>query len=277
MVRCLDFNDVYHGITPCHPSENIPVALAVAERQHTPGKDLLTAIVLGYEIQCRFADTIPLDRLGWLHVSLGGFVVPLVAGRLLGLNLEQMVNAVGIAGSTNHTFRSRGPRTMLKAMGFPLVAQSGIMAALLAREGLTGPRAIIETFNRQIAKDADLAPLVESGKDFRILHSSIKPNAAAGKIQPSLTVLFSLARQHGIKADEVAQIVVRTYALAAGDAAQPEAYQPQSREAADQSLPYCLAMALMEGALGPDQFREGRWKDPEGPLLDVEGARDGGS
>jgi 2-methylcitrate dehydratase len=263
MVRCLDFNDVYHGITPCHPSENIPVALAVAERQRGTGRDLLIAVVLGYEFQCRFTDAIPLDRLGWLHVSLGGFVVPLVAGRLLGLNPDQMANAVGISGSMNHAFRPRGPRTMMKAMGYPLVAQNGIHAALMAQEGLTGPRAIIETFNHQIAKDCDLTPIIEGGKGFRILQSSIKPNAAAGKIQPPLTALFSLIKQQGIKADDVAQIVVRTYAFAAGDAAQPEAYQPQNREAADQSLPYCLAMALMDGELGPDQFKEGRWKDPK--------------
>lgn len=263
MVRYLDFCDVYHGLTPCHPSENIPAALAVGEREHSSGREVMLAIVLGYEFECRFTDAVPLDRLGWHHVTTGGYVVPLVAGRLLGLSKEQMVNAVGISGSTNHTFYGRGQITMMKAMGYPLASQNGINAALMARKGITGPRSIIETFNRTVARDVDLTPLTKGGSDLRILHSSIKPYAAAGMIQSPLTALFAIVKQHGIKPDDVDQIQLRTYEFATAHAAQAEAYRPETRESADHSLPYCIAIALIEGALGTDQFRNERWKDPE--------------
>jgi 2-methylcitrate dehydratase len=190
-------------------------------------------------------------------------VVPLVAGKLLGLDREQMVNAVGISGSTNHALRTPGSRSMMKAMGFPLVAKNGIDAVLMAQKGLTGPKSVIETMNHTIGHDADLTPLIRGGEKLRILSSKIKPYAAAGKIQPSLTALFSLLERHSIQAEEVEAVTVRTYEVARAQVAAPEAYQPANKESADQSLPYCIAVALIERALGPRQFREGRWRDPQ--------------
>jgi 2-methylcitrate dehydratase len=264
MVRYLDFGDVYRGLSSCHPNENIPAALAVGERQHSTGKEVLVATILGYEIQSRFTDTIPIK--GWHPTTLGGYVIPFIAGKLLGLSEKQMVNAVGISGSTNHTFYGRGQLTMMKAMGYPLATQNGINAALMAQKGLTGPRSIIEAFNHTIGHDADLTPLLKGGEKLKILESSMKPYAAAGMMQPPLTMLFPLIKQHGIRAEDVEGINLQTYEFAT-HAAQPESYKPETRESADHSMPYCIAIALMEGELSPDQFRGEKWKDPK--VLDL--------
>jgi 2-methylcitrate dehydratase len=260
MVRYLDFGDVYRGLSSCHPSENIPAALAVGERQHSTGKEVLVATVLGYEVLSRIIDAIPLK--GWSPVSLGGYVVPFIAGKLLGLSEKQMVNAVGMSGSTNHTFFGRGPLTMMKAMGYPLATQSGINAVLMAQKGFTGPGFIIEALNHTIGRDADLTPLLKGGEKLKILESSMKPYAAAGMMQAPLTMLFSLIKSHGIGAEDVEEINLKTYEFAT-HASQPSAYQPETRESADHSMPYCIAIALIEGELSPDQFRGDKWKDPK--------------
>ena len=267
MVRYLDFDASYSSLGPCHPSENIPTALAVGERQHSTGKEVIVAIVLGYEFQVRFTDTIPFERLGWHHVTTGGYITPLIAGKLLGLDEEEMVNAVGISGSTNHTLYLYGPGsgqiTMMKAMEYPLTSQNGINAALMAQKGLTGPSTIIETLNHTIAQDADLTPLLKGGENLRILNCAIKPYPASGPIQSALTALFKLVKQHGITFEDVEEMYLRTYENATAHAAHPEAYKPETRETADHSLPYCLAVGLKEGDLGPDQFRGEKWKDPK--------------
>ena len=140
MVRYLDFMDIYFNVDTPHPSENIPAALAVAEREHRGGKDALLAAFIGFEVQGRFADWIPCHKLGWHHVTMGGYTVPLVAGKLLGLSESELANAMGIGGCSNNTTDYvHGQISMIKALGYPFGAQRGIEAALLAQKGFTGP------------------------------------------------------------------------------------------------------------------------------------------
>ncbi len=271
MVRYLDFMDIYFSVDTSHPSENIPTALAVGEREHSSGKEVLQAVVIGFEVQGRFTDAIPLLSLGWHHVTVAGYTTPIVAGRLLGLNEEQMVHAIGISGSHNHALmgiigvgeKGHGQISMMKAIGYGFGSQSGITAALLAQKGFTGPATIIESFNRVIADNMDLTPITKGSKKMRILDTCIKPFAAEFMTHTPLEALLELVKKHGIKAEDVAEINLRTHELATYILAQPEAYTPQSRETADHSLPYCLAVGLIEGDLGPEQFQRQQWKDPK--------------
>ena len=104
MVRYLDYNDLYavpagKWYVGVHPSDAIPGILAVGERTNCSGKALIAAIVLSYELSARFchsATNPPLSRLGWNEDSRGVYIMPLVAGKLLGLSEEQLENAVGI-------------------------------------------------------------------------------------------------------------------------------------------------------------------------------------
>src|SRR5437762_2909076 len=94
MVRYLDYNDTYLSKEPAHPSDNIPAALAMAEAENADGRELITAIALAYEIQCRLCDTASLRARGWDHVTYGAFSTALAAVRLMRLDEAQAVQAV---------------------------------------------------------------------------------------------------------------------------------------------------------------------------------------
>ncbi len=267
MVRYLDFMDIYYTADAVHPSENIPLALAVGEREHSSGRDILLAVFLGFEFQGRLADTFPAPKLGWHHVTMGGYVTPFVAGKLLGLNEEQMVNAAGIASCTSHTLNYlTGPISMIKALGYGLTAQKGAEAALMARKGMTGPANVIELFNQTVKLNADLSPVVKGGDKPRILKTAIKPYASEYMTHTPLEAMYTIVEEHGLKPDDIDTMHLKIYEFAM-QLASEECYQPKTREQADHSLPYCLVVGLMEGDIGPEQFAHEQWKNPE--VLDL--------
>jgi 2-methylcitrate dehydratase len=237
MVRYLDFMDVYFNVDGPHPSENIPVALAIAERQRATG---------------------------FHHVTLGGYITPIVAGKILGLSEDQMVNAVGLGGATSHTTSYLGDQvTMIKALGYAFTGQRGIEAALMAQKGMTGPENVLEVFVRVARFTGDLTPLTKGGATPRILRTAIKPYASEYMTHSPLEALFSILKEHPLKVEDVESMTLQTFRTAIGVLARPGAYTPQTRETADHSLPYCLALALAEGDLGPEQFAREQWKDPK--------------
>jgi 2-methylcitrate dehydratase len=141
MVRYLDFNDLY--VVPAgkwyvfaHPSDSIPAILAVGERMHSSGKDIVTAIVLSYEFSARFSQSVtdtPLSKLGWNDDTRGVYIMPLVLGKLLGLNKEQLENAVGISGCHGMILgildTGAEEYCMSKSLRYHLTSHDGIMAA----------------------------------------------------------------------------------------------------------------------------------------------------
>jgi 2-methylcitrate dehydratase len=109
LVRYLDFNDTYLSKEPAHPSDNIPAAWAVGQVAGAEPREIITAIVLGYELQCRLCDAASLRAHGWDHVCYGAFSTALLASRLWGLSVEQTAHALGLAGVCN--FATRQTRT----------------------------------------------------------------------------------------------------------------------------------------------------------------------
>jgi 2-methylcitrate dehydratase len=263
MVRYLDFMDIYFSKDACHPSENIPVALAVGERQHSSGKDLLLAIYIGYEIQGRLADVFETHKYGWHHVGMGGFVTPLLAGKLLGLSVDEMVNAMGIAGCSVQTLNYvEGKISMIKALGYGMAAQRGIEASLMALNGMTGQERAIEMFNESAKINADLSSLLSNDNKPKILNAGIKPFAAEFMSHTPLEAMFTLVKENHIKPEDVESMNLKIYEKAML-LAEEETFKPQTREKADHSLPYCLAVGMFEGDLGPAQFSREQWKDPK--------------
>ncbi|MFC1987910.1 MmgE/PrpD family protein [Chloroflexota bacterium] len=268
MVRYLDFNDVYPGRG--HPSEILPTILAVGEKQHIDGRELITTVALGYEIVMRIADALPHPPGSQLRLydpnTQGAFCAPLVAGRLLGLTEEQMIKAVGISGSHNlaliHAFRAGGQITMMKAMGYGFAAQSGIMAALMAREGLTGQGDVIEIYNEAAGGGAadELARLADGEEKMKIMQTNIKQYAAEYMIHSPAEALLKVLKEHPLQPDDVKEISIKIFKRAIS---QVRSYNPETREEADHNMQYCLAVAFMEGDLGPDQFTREQWKDPK--------------
>ena len=265
MVRYLDFMDIYFNLEMCHPSENIPTALAVGERQHSSGKELLLAMFLGFELQGRFADTFACYKAGWHHTTMGGYVTPIVAGKLLGLNEEQMLNAMGIGGCTNHTASFFTPHiqvSMIKAIAYALATQRGIEAALMAQKGMTGPENVVEMLNELIGGNADLTPTIKGAEKPRILECGLKPYASEFMSHTPIEAMFNILEEHPLNPEDIESMHLKTY----GNAlliAREEYFKPENRETADHSIPYCLAIGLIEGDVGPDQFAHEQWKDPK--------------
>src|SRR5437762_5114581 len=146
LVRYLDYNDTYLSKEPAHPSDNIPAAFAVAQAHGAGGADLITAIVLAYEVQCRLCDATSLRAIGWDHVTYGAFSTALAASRLMKVGTERTRHAVGIAGVTSAALRQSrvGELSHWKGCAFANAARHGVFAALLAGRGMTGPSPIFE-------------------------------------------------------------------------------------------------------------------------------------
>lgn len=270
MVRALDYNDIYWNEDPSHPSDIIPVALAVGERESKFTKDVITAIVLAYEFEMRLCEfAVPgIRERKWHHATWTQFVSPIVAGYLLGLNEDQMVHAIGISGSHNLTLGAvtAGQLTMMKNTVDPLAAQSGVMAALMARYGYTGTEQIFEGkegLMQTLGPDWDEDKLVGGlGDRFKILDCSMKAFPTEALTHTHISATLKVIIENDIQPDDIENVTVTTIARAVDILFDPEKYRPTSRETADHSLPYCIAAAIVDRKITTDQFNEDRLRDP---------------
>lgn len=269
MVRALDFNDIYWKEDPSHPSDLIPAALAVGELVGARMKDVIVAIVLAYEFEqrlCEFAKPGVRERK-WHHATLTQFVSPLVAGKLLGLTVDQIVHAIGINGSHNHTIGcpTAGKLTMMKNTVDPMAVQSGVFAALMAQKGYSGTEAVFEGKEGLMdvfGPDWDVPILVDDlGKSFRIMQCSMKAFPTEALTHTHLSTLLKAITKNDIKPEQIQEVVVTTIARACDILFDPHKYRPESRETADHSLPYCLAAAIVDREITTRSFSEEKLKD----------------
>ncbi len=273
MVRYLDFNDAYRVKDAGHPSDVISAVLAMGEAVHADGKALITATVLAYEVQCRIIEETILDQKGWdqpVYVVLGA---ALGAGKLLGLTKEQLGNAAALALTPNMAmYQNRvGELSMWKAGAAGMAARQGIFAALLAREGMTGPEEAIEGkygLMNQVTGPFSFEPLGGDGNRFRIARTNIKSYPVRDSCQ--LVVRTALDLRQQVPPEEIESLHVDTYASAYRWAVEPaQLWAPKTRETADHSIPFSIAAAVLDGDVSPQSFSHGRFLDPD--VLDLMG------
>jgi len=269
MIRALDYNDIYWKQDPSHPSDLIPAALALGERRRASGKDVILAIVLGYEFEmrlCEIADPGIRERK-WHHASLTQFASAIVAARILRLNPNQIVNAIGISGSHNYTVGAvtAGKLTTMKNAVDPFAVQSGVVAALLAEKGLEGPEHIFEGKEGLVEAFGgkwNLDHLTENlGKSFRIKQCSMKAYPVEALAHSTLSAAIKIAADLDLWPEEIQKIEVETISRAVDILADASKYQPTTRETADHSLPFCIASAILDKNLTPASFAEDRLKN----------------
>ncbi len=283
MLRYLDYMDTFvmeipGGVPPGnhsggHQCEVIPGALAVAEKQHSNGKDFIAAVVAGYEIGCRFAlgeKNKNMEQRGWNVDTRAGMVMPLVAGKLLGLTAEQMENAVGISGSQSPVLGildAPGEEyTMAKNLRFPIPASEGIMAALMAGKGFTGPRRMFEgnrgLLQQLFQREYDVDKLVGGGKEFNILKVQVKPYCADNETQGHITATIDLVKEHNIKPEDIARIRLWVPSRSLEHTGDPAKKYPTNKETADHSSYYLTAIGIIDKVVGPGQFTKEKLEDP---------------
>jgi len=238
------------------------------------GRDLITAITLAYEVQCRLCDAASLRQRGWDHVTFGAFSSTLAAAKLMGLSIEKTAHALGLAGVANIALRQTrvGGLSMWKGCAFANIARNAVFAADLARNGMTGPVPIFEGekgFMKLVSGHFELTGLGNGRRRlFKILDTYIKFYPAEYHSQSAIEAAIELRKEITepgfTPMDAIQAIEIRTF-----DAAYeiigsgPEKWNPRTRETADHSLPYCVAVALMDGCVGLYQFSEKRMKDPK--------------
>jgi len=265
MIRYLDFNDTYLSKEACHPSDNLSTAIALSESERRDGRELITALIVGYEVLCRLCDASNIRDRGWDHVTYGNISTALVASRLLGLTHEQTSNALALAITPNNALRQTriGQLSMWKGCAFANAARNGVFASLLAREGLTGPSPIFEGekgFQKIVSGKLQTNP--EEWTRFKILETSIKYYSAEYHSQAAIDAALQLRKE--IARERIREIKISTFKVAVQIiGGEPEKWNPKSRETADHSLPYMVAVALLDGELGPNQFTDERIRDPQ--------------
>ena len=281
MIRTMDYNDIYWKADPCHPSDLIAAPLALCEAEGLSGKDLILATIIAYEIEMRLCEIgrPGVREYGWHHATLSAFAAPVAAGRVLNLTPEQMVSAIGIGAA--RTFCpgavTAGKLTNMKNTVDPWAGRMGAESALLAREGFSGPEHIIDgkeglfavfghvQYKGQPATfdgDALVADLPNSPKShYRILDCGMKSFPIEALSHAPLTAMMKTVKENKIKAADVKEIKVEVIARAADILGDPHKYRPSSKETADHSLPYCMAVGLVDGMVTPLQFHEERVRD----------------
>jgi 2-methylcitrate dehydratase len=269
LIRYLDYNDTYLSLEPAHPSDNLAPVLAVGEIAGAGGPALITAAVLAYEIQCRLCDAASLRKHGVDHVTYGALSSALAAAKLLGLDATKATHAVGIAGVCNVALRQTraGEMSMWKGCAFANAARNGVFAALLAAEGMTGPAPIFEGelgLEKLILREPiKLAPLGGNGRPFMISQTYIKFWPAEYHSQSAIDAALQLRPEIGDPA-KIVSIDIHTFNAAVDIIGKdPEKWRPQTRETADHSLPYCTAVALVDGDITDAQFAHSRFTDPK--------------
>jgi len=293
MIRALDFNDIYWKDDPSHPSDIIPAVLSTAEKVDSSMKDVIVAIVLAYEFEqrlCLFAKPGVRERK-WHHATLTQFVSPIVAGKILGLTVDQMVNAIGISGCHNHTIGcpTAGKLTMMKNTVDPMAVQSGVFAALMAQKGYSGTEKVFEgkegfmdAFIGWNAKDETLNPtdmegrdgvsswawdvealVGELGKDYKILECGMKAFPTEALTHTHISCALNAMINNDLVYTDIKEIKVTAFAQAYDILFDPTKYRPESRETADHSLPYCMAAAIVDKKITTDSFSDKKLKDPK--------------
>jgi len=279
MVRYLDYNDTYIKITEkfftgWHPSELIPAALAVGEYQHSSGKDIITAVALGYEIIGRFVDSITVKSLstrGWHMATLAGFVVPLYVGKLLKLTQDQMINAIGIGGTHSPTLGTTNApgeeSNMTRNIGIPLVAQNGVIAALMAQKGFTGPHRVIEgnrgLIHSVLTGDFDISVLLKKRDHPTISQTITKNFPAETSSQGALSAIITLVNDHNILPDQIKNVRLEVSTRAAEWIGDPVKRHPRNKETADQSLYYLAAVAIIDRNVTIGSYADNKLSDPD--------------
>jgi 2-methylcitrate dehydratase len=261
LVRYLDFNDSYlaPGET-CHPSDNIGAVLAAAELANADGATLLTALAVAYQVQCRLSDEAPVRQSGFDHTTLLAYSVSAGISRALSLDVASTANAIAISGTALNALRvtRTGTLSNWKGLAAPFAAAAATQATLLAQRGITGPSEVFEGnkgFMQSIAGNFE----IDWGREglSRVERTIIKRYNAEIHSQTAIEAALGLQLAHGFDASEIENVDVHVFDVAhriIGGGEEGDKTLVFSKEDADHSLPYLIAVAFLDRAVLPAQF-----------------------
>jgi 2-methylcitrate dehydratase len=261
LVRYLDFNDSYlaPGET-CHPSDNLAPVLAAAEYAHADGRTLLTALAVAYQVQNRLSEVAPVRAKGFDHTTQGAYAVAAGVARALGLDERRTAHAIAIAGTSLNALRvtRTGELSHWKGLAYAATAFAATHAAFLAARGITGPREVFEGNKGFIEAIAGPFEIHWETEDLESVRRTIlKRYNAEIHSQSAIEALLELRAEHGLSGGDVTRIELDTFKVAydiIGGGEEGDKHQVRSKEQADHSLPYLLAVAMLDGQVLPEQY-----------------------
>lgn len=257
-ARYLDFNDIYLSKEAVHPSDNIPAGMALAEALGCTGEELVTALATGYEVHCRLADAVSTRKGRWDNVILGAIASSVMSATLMKLGEEKMVHAINIAASGNTALMQTrvGTLSMWKAAAAAYAARAGVFAGISAAGGMTGPPAALNGSHglfKQVTGMPDEGAFDIPVNGFHLLDTHLKAYSSQYFTQTAISA--ALALRPKIDVAQIRQVLVSTFEfgrVAAADS--PDKWRPKTRETADHSMPFCVAIALLDGAVTVASF-----------------------
>ena len=271
LIRALDYNDIYWEQDPSHPSDIIPAVLSTGEFMKKDGKEVLVGIVIAYELEMRLCQAAfpGVREIGWHHATLTQFVSPVVAGKMLGLSEKEIVAAIGISGSSHLTLGGvvAGHLTNMKNAADSFAVEAGVRAALLASKGYTGPvevfegkEGLFEVLDKvKWNKDVLTKGL---GEEFLINQCGYKAFPTEALTHQPITAAIEVMKENNLDPKEIKEVLVETTTRGADILSDPSKYKPTTKETADHSLPYCIAVAVAKGNVLPSDFEDDTLQDP---------------
>jgi 2-methylcitrate dehydratase len=261
LVRYLDFNDSYLAKNEtCHPSDNIGSILSAAQYADKDGKDFLTALAIAYQVQCRLSDVAPVRDKGFDHTVQGAYGTAAGVAYALGLNAEKTANAIAIAATAYNALRvtRTGNLSNWKGLAFPSTGWTSTHSAFLAMRGITGPEEIFEGnkgFKESIAGDFEIDWEKEDLE--KVTQTIIKRFNAEIHSQATLEGIEDLMLLYKFDSKEIQSIVLNTFDVAyniIGGGEEGSKKNITTKEEADHSLPYMMAVLLLDGNVLPAQY-----------------------
>ena len=265
LVRYLDFNDSYLARhETCHPSDNLGAVLAACEYTKAGGKDLLVALAVAYQVQCRLSDEAPVRARGFDHTTQGSYAVAAGVSKALDLDVSRTINAIALCGTAFNALRvtRTGALSHWKGLAYPNTAFACTHAAFLAMRGITGPPEVFE--GNKGFQDAISGPFTLNWAEEdleRVTLTIIKKFNAEIHSQTTLEGILELKIEEGFSGEDVVRIDIDTFEVAyniIGGGEEGDKTIVRTKEEADHSLQYMVAVAILDGQVMPEQYKPER-------------------
>ena len=270
LVRYLDYMDSYLAKDEtCHPSDNLAAILAAAEYADAPGETFLTALAVAYQVHARLSDEAPVRDRGFDHTTQGAYAVGAGVAKALGLDAIRTANAIALSGVGNVALQvtRTGELSQWKGLAYPNTAFIGTHAVFLAMRGITGPAEVFE--GNKGFKESISGPYRidwESENLERVTRTIVKKYNAEIHAQSTIEDTLELRELHGFGGDAVARVEIDIFDVAhkiIGGGEEGDKTIVCTKEQADHSLQYMVAVALCDGKLLPAQYAPQRILAPD--------------
>ena len=261
LVRYLDFNDSFlaPGET-CHPSDNFGSVLAAAEYAGRSGRELLTALAVAYQVQCRLSEVAPVRAKGFDHATQGAYAVAAGVSKALGSSQTHTANAIAIAGTASNALRvtRTGSLSHWKGLAYANAAFGATHAAFLARRGITGPPEVFEGNKGFMEAIAGRFEIDWSKEDLeRVTRTVVKKYNAEMHAQSVLEAVLELKHEHQVASTDLERVEIEVFDVAhaiIGGGEEGDKTLVRTKEQADHSLPYMVAAAILDDQVMPEQY-----------------------